>query len=760
MTSMSEAPSPVGRPLFWSVMIPVYQPNVDFLRQAVASILDAAGQEAMQIALVQDQSRRPVDPALKVLFEEFRDRGIEVHEPIGPLGIGANWNRCIDLARGEVVHILHQDDRVRPGFYEAHEMALRSSGKIGASFTQHAFITRDGKFLHDGHLRRERAGILDDWYEHIVANLAIQCPSIVVRRSVYEALGGFDTTYRFCLDRAMWQRIAASFPIWFEPRSLAEYRVHGGSESARLADSLTPWREVRRCLADGLQLVSPSARSMVARSAHFHLARLALTEIREAVDRRRWRAALAGLVGLVRMSRPTDYLRVIAKTYPRAPVVRDQSRDDDHRRKRIVLITEFFPGDPKKSVFGVFRRLGSLIDGLSDIGELDIVFYWPPGRDATAAEAKAWDAQVRSLWTISGQVRFVRFGRRMAAIDVITDAIWALRGAIGFLEPWPSMRTSSRGPVSALRRVLADLQPDLILAHRLATGAALLRLGPPMSPIIVDIDDLEHVKLARLANSLRGTFDRMTKLAWSRLALYSTTRVARIAARLIVTSELDRTKLQELCPTTPVVVVPNTAIAMTEAPVSNVGVPTILFVGTLAYPPNAEGLSWLIEHVWPAVLEALPEARLLVVGDAKERLGEVTNEGVELLGFVEDLGPLYEGAQLTVCPILRGAGTRVKIVEAALSGRPTVSTAIGAEGLAFVEGSEILIADKPIAFAQACISLLRDTTYANQIGKAARKRALQTHDARQVAQTLANACREVMASDLLQRNANVVGAVR
>ncbi len=739
----------IGRP-FWSVMIPVYRPNVEFLRQAVASVSRAAGRESMQIALVRDGSDRPEDPGLGLLIEECRDLGVEVFEPIGPLGrlgIGANWNRCIELARGEVVHILHQDDRVRPGFYGANEDALRSAPSIGASFTQHAFVTSDGRFLREGQLRRDQAGVLDDWYEHIVANLAIQCPAIVVKRLVYEQLGGFDTTYRYCLDRAMWQRIAAAFPVWFDPSVLAEYRVHPGSASSSLVDTPTPWREVRRCLSEGLQLVAPAARTPVARSAHFHLARLALTEIGQSVRGRRWRAAAAGLIGLVSVTRPTDYLRVAAGTCPPAPPVRDRPgaiAASSRPRERVVLITEFFPSDPKTSVFGAFLRLGRLLEGLGRVGELDVVFYWPPGRDATVVEASAWEAQVRSLWPISGQVRFVGSGRRRGLVDAVTDAAWALRGAIGFFGPRPSMRTSARAPVAGLRRVLAELQPDLILAHRLGVGAALLRLGEPMAPVVVDVDDLEHVKMVRLARSLPFGRRRVTKLVWSALAWYTTRRVARIAARLVVTSDLDRDKLQQLCPKTPVVVVPNTATALVRTQIAPSARPTALFVGTLAYPPNAEGVRWLIEHVWPHVRRALPDARLVVVGDGKEQVGAGATEGVELLGFVEDLGPLYEGAQLTVCPILRGAGTRIKIVEAALNGRPTVSTTVGAEGLAFVDGPEIVLADDPGEFARACIALLRDTELSNRVGQAARRRAMLAYDSGRATQALAVACREVL----------------
>ena len=161
------------------------------------------------------------------------------------------------------------------------------------------------------------------------------------------------------------------------------------------------------------------------------------------------------------------------------------------------------------------------------------------------------------------------------------------------------MRTTALAPVRALLRTLSELQPDLILAHRIGSGAAFVRARQPMPPIIVDVDDLEHVKLARLARTLAWGKGRITKYLYALLARHVTQQVASIAAQLIVTSELDRGKLQLICPRSIVTVVPNTAARFANVGEVEATGPIAVFVGTFRYAPNVEGANWLISEVWP-----------------------------------------------------------------------------------------------------------------------------------------------------------------
>ncbi len=309
-------------------MIPVYRPNPVWLNEALAGPLAARDAGAdMRIALVCDEGGdEKIDRESAQFWSDWQDAGIEIHRFPSRGGLAGNWNRCLDLANGHLVHLLHQDDRVQPRFYHALEAAFAAEPAAGAGFTQHTFIAADGTPLRRGHLEAKAPALLADWLEYVIANLAIQCPCIAVRRKVYEDLGGFDAAYRYCLDRDMWQRIAAEYPLWYEPAPLAEYRVHAGSETARVSRGLLPWVETRRCLRRGVELVSPAERKATARSGRRHLVRLAMNEMVAALGDRQWAKAGAAGLGAALIGTVGDFLAVARGRIDTAPMGRPSIR--------------------------------------------------------------------------------------------------------------------------------------------------------------------------------------------------------------------------------------------------------------------------------------------------------------------------------------------------------------------------------------------------------------------------------------------------
>ena len=89
--------------------------------------------------------------------------------------------------------------------------------------------------------------------------------------------------------------------------------------------------------------------------------------------------------------------------------------------------------------------------------------------------------------------------------------------------------------------------------------------------------------------------------------------------------------------------------------------------------------------------------------------------GVELMGYQQDLAPFYTAAAVVAVPLRAGTGTRLKILEAFVHGRAVVSTSIGAEGLEVTDRKNILLADDPAAFAQACIEIIDQPKLAEEI---------------------------------------------
>jgi len=140
---------------------------------------------------------------------------------------------------------------------------------------------------------------------------------------------------------------------------------------------------------------------------------------------------------------------------------------------------------------------------------------------------------------------------------------------------------------------------------------------------------------------------------------------------------------------------------------------TILFVGSFRHAPNQEALFWFLRNVFWRVLEQRPQTKLVIVGsDPPDRHAlphyPETPHGdpIVIRGFVEDVRQAFAQYAVFICPILSGSGVRVKLLEAFACGIPSVSTVIGAEGLATEDGQFCHLTDDPVQFASHLLTLL------------------------------------------------------
>jgi glycosyltransferase involved in cell wall biosynthesis len=137
--------------------------------------------------------------------------------------------------------------------------------------------------------------------------------------------------------------------------------------------------------------------------------------------------------------------------------------------------------------------------------------------------------------------------------------------------------------------------------------------------------------------------------------------------------------------------------------------PTLSLVGTLHYPPNADAARFMVQCVLPEILRKLPSVQLRLVGRPDDATADLARApGVVATGLVADLAEELSRADVCVVPVRFGSGTRIKILEAFAHQIPVVSTTIGAEGLDISHGRELLLADDPARFADACVTALTD----------------------------------------------------
>lgn len=155
----------------------------------------------------------------------------------------------------------------------------------------------------------------------------------------------------------------------------------------------------------------------------------------------------------------------------------------------------------------------------------------------------------------------------------------------------------------------------------------------------------------------------------------------------------------------------------------------ILFVGSLAWKPNDQGLIWFLAEVIPLLHKAGYSYHLYIVGkNPSETVRKYAkqNANITITGYVPDVNKYYELCQYMIVPLFIGSGLRVKIVEAFSHGMPVISTSTGAEGIQYTEGEDILIADNPIEFAEKMEKML-DLDLRMKISDNCRKVYLQNH---------------------------------
>lgn len=221
-------PQGVVRPRI-SVMIPTYN-NLQFLAQALESVLrENIGPEQMQIEVVDDCSA--TTDAESITYAIGKGRVAFYRQPEN-MGLARNFNSCIARARGEWVHILHNDDYVSEGFYKEAINIIDQQNPSAIAFrcflvdsNNDIVLVTDNYSTPDGPARVRTA---------FLTGTPVQCSGVLVRRSVYESIGGFRPAFSFLVDVDMWSRVFCSSETVFSPKCLACFRLHPGSAGVHL----------------------------------------------------------------------------------------------------------------------------------------------------------------------------------------------------------------------------------------------------------------------------------------------------------------------------------------------------------------------------------------------------------------------------------------------------------------------------------------------------------------------------------------------
>jgi glycosyltransferase involved in cell wall biosynthesis len=339
------------------------------------------------------------------------------------------------------------------------------------------------------------------------------------------------------------------------------------------------------------------------------------------------------------------------------------------QRPRILFVT---PVSPFSSASGSEQRSALMLAALRSIGDVDVLELKPGEQTQVSRRGEAHEHSVLALVQTGG-----------------LQSRYAPKAAL------------TRGIEQALAHPLSDYQ---LIVGRYVWGICQLQI-PTGVRLIVDLDDF-HYRYARSAPWSRASAkERLVKFVAHRMLRR---QLPRFHGAFVVSAQDQQEVSQANGLAT--VFLPNVAFSSEATPTPLPGSKQVLFVGSLWYRPNAEGVDWFLQQVWPRLRASVPDATLTLVGAAPQsvRTQWETCVGVSAPGFVPDLAASYRAAQLVVVPLHSGGGTNIKVLEALAYARLCLVTGFVAHAFAghLRGGKDFLQAEDANAFVQQALLAL------------------------------------------------------
>jgi glycosyltransferase involved in cell wall biosynthesis len=330
---------------------------------------------------------------------------------------------------------------------------------------------------------------------------------------------------------------------------------------------------------------------------------------------------------------------------------------------------------------------------------------------------------------IEGPRRSPEYSSRHISVEHSAPA----RGSLGIipqlaasiLDPMPVAvsRYASRKLKQEIDALIAAENYDAIVCDFLAAAPNLSH----MELCVLFQHNVETTIWQRHVEQSRSWVERLFFQMQARKMEAYERKICRTAKRVIAVSDIDASRMKRMFGIESVSSVPTGVDVEYFAPRGEASHPSeMVFCGSMDWLPNVDAVEYFVSEVLPLIRERLPGATFTIAGrspDSRVLKAVEGLSGVCVTGRVEDMRPYLWGAKISVVPIRIGGGTRLKIYECMAAGVPVVSTSVGAEGLRYANGADIVLADDPGGFAAACVRLLSDDAARRAIANNALKRA-------------------------------------
>jgi len=329
---------------------------------------------------------------------------------------------------------------------------------------------------------------------------------------------------------------------------------------------------------------------------------------------------------------------------------------------RILLVSPASPFNPQS---GAQQRTALLHEALRTLADVDVLLMEPTAGPSRLETPKP---------------------------GILAHGLWHQRPlGIGKFKPDNTLN-------QALKAEGVDLRHYRLTVSRYLNPLTKL-LIPPGLHSVVDLDDWGY-------HYTPGGLALATQLKSKYAAWLAQRQLGRFDAYFFV-SQRDQARHRELKSA----LLPNIPYNPPTQPFPQVNSSTLLFVGSLWYAPNRDGIDRFLSRCWPIIKAACPQARLLLAGAASSALRHAWEQhpDVSAPGFIDNLEEAYREAAFTIAPIYSGGGTNIKILESLAYGRSCITTPYSVDAFRADLGNAGLgIARDDAHFAEQCIAWLGD----------------------------------------------------
>ena len=294
------------------------------------------------------------------------------------------------------------------------------------------------------------------------------------------------------------------------------------------------------------------------------------------------------------------------------------------------------------------------------------------------------------------------------------NSIFGLLKNIFSYTPYTFRKYHSRKIYKLIVKLIKEKKIEIVFLDHLhmAYYGKLLKEKFSNLKIILREHNAEYIFWQRIFKEERNIFKKIIFWwQWVKIKRYER-KIMKYFDKCLMISTVDESNLKKIVPDANCTVFPTPVDVegyQLFSKESKKPVPySLIYLGSFSWLPNLHGVLWFLKEVWPKIIKIFPQIQFFIVGkNPPNELKKYSCKNVIITGYVKDVKPWVDKAEIFIVPLFSGGGIRIKILEALAMGKAIISTSVGSEGIEVENGKHIIVADNKDSFAQGIEKLFR-----------------------------------------------------